>query len=202
MSRLNEGQMENIKKERKEQIMRAAIKVFAANGFKQTKVSLIAKEAGISHGLVYHYFNSTEEVLYESLEWAVRLDETRKYLNELSESPLSPLEKIRKFTKFALLSSDSLSNDLFRLLQHLKEMEEIPDQILEFTKSLETFYIEFFIPIFIEGQKTGEIIEEEPELLVGIFLTIISGVMADDVEFWHEDIDRKVAIFLRMIAVH
>ncbi len=202
MSRLNEGQMENIKKERKEQIMRAAIKVFAANGFKQTKVSLIAKEAGISHGLVYHYFNSKEEVLYESLEWAVRLDETRKYLNELSESPLSPLEKIRKFTKFALLSSDSLSNDLFRLLQHLKEMEEIPDQILEFTKSLETFYIEFFIPIFIEGQKTGEIIEEEPELLVGIFLTIISGVMADDVEFWHEDIDRKVAIFLRMIAVH
>lgn len=202
MSRLNEGQMENIKKERKEQIMRAAIKVFAANGFKQTKVSLIAKEAGISHGLVYHYFNSKEEVLYESLEWAVRLDETRKYLNELSESPLSPLEKIRKFTKFALLSSDSLSNDLFRLLQHLKEMEEIPDQILEFSKSLETFYIEFFIPIFIEGQKTGEIIEEEPELLVGIFLTIISGVMADDVEFWHEDIDRKVAIFLRMIAVH
>lgn len=202
MSRLNEGQMENIKKERKEQIMRAAIKVFAANGFKQTKVSLIAKEAGISHGLVYHYFNSKEEVLYESLEWAVRLDETRKYLNELSESPLSPLEKIRKFTKFALLSSDSLSNDLFRLLQHLKEMEEIPDQIIEFTKSLETFYIEFFIPIFIEGQKTGEIIEEEPELLVGIFLTIISGVMADDVEFWHEDIDRKVAIFLRMIAVH
>lgn len=61
-------------------------------------------------------------------------------------------------------------------------------------------YIEFFIPIFIEGQAAGEIIQEDPEELVGLFLTIISGVIADDPDYWQENMDRKIAIFLRMIT--
>src|SRR5690625_3868109 len=106
----NENKLENI---RKEQIMKAAIKVFAVNGFKSTKISLIAKEAGISHGLVYHYFKSKEEVLNESLEWAMELNETRKYLDDLSVKPLSPVAKIHDFTKFALSSTKSGSRDIF-----------------------------------------------------------------------------------------
>ncbi len=200
MAPLNDDQLENIRNQRKIQIMRAAIKVFATNGFKLTKISLIAKEAGISHGLVYHYFKSKEEVLYESLEWAIELNQTRKFLNELSEMALSPLEKIRKFTKFALSSSKSESSDIFRIIQHLERTEGVPSHILEFTKNVGMMYVEFFIPIFIEGQEAGEIIQEDPEELVGLFLTIISGVIADDPDYWHENMDRKIAIFLRMIT--
>ncbi|GIN63990.1 hypothetical protein J27TS8_39830 [Robertmurraya siralis] len=200
MAPLNEEQLENIRNERKIQIMRAALKTFAENGIKLTKISLIAKEAGISHGLVYHYFKSKEEVLYESLEWAMELNETHEYLNELSKMSVSPLEKVRQFTKYALSSSKSENSHIFRVIQHLENTDGIPSHILDFTRNVGIMYVEFFIPIFIEGQEAGEFIQGDPEEIVGLFLTIISGVMADDPDFWHENMDRKIEIFMRMIT--
>ncbi len=40
-------------------------RVFARQGFHSTRVSDIADEAGVAYGLVYHYFNSKDEVLNE-----------------------------------------------------------------------------------------------------------------------------------------
>jgi TetR/AcrR family transcriptional regulator, fatty acid metabolism regulator protein len=46
-------------------ILDAAVRVFARQGFHATRVSDIADEAGVAYGLVYHYFNSKDEVLNE-----------------------------------------------------------------------------------------------------------------------------------------
>ena len=51
--------------EKRRQILDAAVRVFAQQGFHATRVSDIADEAGVAYGLVYHYFNSKEEVLNE-----------------------------------------------------------------------------------------------------------------------------------------
>jgi AcrR family transcriptional regulator len=51
--------------EKRRQILDAAVRVFARQGFHATRVSDIADEAGVAYGLVYHYFNSKEEVLNE-----------------------------------------------------------------------------------------------------------------------------------------
>ena len=51
--------------EKRRQILDAAVRVFAHQGFHATRVSDIADEAGVAYGLVYHYFNSKEEVLNE-----------------------------------------------------------------------------------------------------------------------------------------
>lgn len=48
--------------ERREQIKKAARKVFAIKGIAGTKISMIAAEAGISQGLTYRYFQSKEEL--------------------------------------------------------------------------------------------------------------------------------------------
>ena len=44
-------------------ILDAAVRVFARRGFHGCRVSDIADEAGVAYGLVYHYFDSKEEVL-------------------------------------------------------------------------------------------------------------------------------------------
>ncbi len=49
--------------ERRRQILDAAVRVFARQGFHTCRVSDIADEAGVAYGLVYHYFRSKEEVL-------------------------------------------------------------------------------------------------------------------------------------------
>src|SRR4249919_1391544 len=44
-------------------ILDAAVRVFAAKGYHTCRVGDIAEEAGVAHGLLYHYFSSKEEVL-------------------------------------------------------------------------------------------------------------------------------------------
>ena len=46
-------------------ILDAAIRVFARQGFHNCRVSDIAGEAGVAYGLVYHYFDSKDEMLNE-----------------------------------------------------------------------------------------------------------------------------------------
>ncbi len=49
--------------DKRERILDAAIKVFARSGYHGSRVSDIAREAGIAYGLVYHYFKNKEEIL-------------------------------------------------------------------------------------------------------------------------------------------
>jgi TetR/AcrR family fatty acid metabolism transcriptional regulator len=61
--------------DRRRQILDAAIRVFARQGFHSCRVSDIADEAGVAYGLVYHYFDSKDEVLNELFHerWSLML---------------------------------------------------------------------------------------------------------------------------------
>jgi TetR/AcrR family fatty acid metabolism transcriptional regulator len=48
---------------KRRQILEAAVRVFAAQGFDATRVGDIAREAGVAYGLVYHYYGSKDAVL-------------------------------------------------------------------------------------------------------------------------------------------
>jgi AcrR family transcriptional regulator len=49
--------------DKRQRILSAAVRVFAAQGYESTRVGDIAKEAGVAYGLVYHYFGSKDAVL-------------------------------------------------------------------------------------------------------------------------------------------
>jgi AcrR family transcriptional regulator len=54
--------------DRREQIIDAALRVFAEKGFDKATNKDIANEAGITPGLIYHYFKSKENLLRAILE--------------------------------------------------------------------------------------------------------------------------------------
>jgi AcrR family transcriptional regulator len=56
-------EFQEIREARREDIEQAALKCFASNGYHATTISHIAKEAGISKGLMYNYFTSKDELL-------------------------------------------------------------------------------------------------------------------------------------------
>ena len=61
--------------DKRRQILDAAVRVFARQGFHSTRVSDIADEAGVAYGLVYHYFRSKDQMLNElfSERWSLLL---------------------------------------------------------------------------------------------------------------------------------
>ncbi len=54
--------------ERRGQIVRAAVKLFSGEGYYTTTIQQIAKEAGVSTGLIYQYFRDKDDILFLSLK--------------------------------------------------------------------------------------------------------------------------------------
>jgi TetR/AcrR family transcriptional regulator, fatty acid metabolism regulator protein len=90
--------------DRKKQILKAAVEVFAERGFHRTRVSDIAKRAGVAYGLIYHYFDSKDDVLNSLFEenWAVFL----KVVRDLADNREMPAPK--KLEAVAALLIDAL----------------------------------------------------------------------------------------------
>jgi TetR/AcrR family fatty acid metabolism transcriptional regulator len=84
--------------DKRRQILDAAIRVFARQGFHSTRVSDIADEAGVAYGLVYHYFKSKDEVLNELFNerWSLLLTAIEEADRE-GESPRAKLEAVAGF---------------------------------------------------------------------------------------------------------
>ncbi len=62
----------DIKSEKQERIINAAIKVFAENGYKKASTDVIVKEAEISKGLLFHYFTNKIGLYEYIVEYSVR----------------------------------------------------------------------------------------------------------------------------------
>jgi AcrR family transcriptional regulator len=61
-------QYEEMRLKSKSAILDAAMRLFVTKGYHATTTSAIAKEAGVAMGLMYHYFNSKEDLLISILE--------------------------------------------------------------------------------------------------------------------------------------
>jgi TetR/AcrR family fatty acid metabolism transcriptional regulator len=86
--------------EKRRLILDAAVRVFARDGFHTSRVGDIAEEAGVAHGLLYHYFSSKDEVLQTVFRenWAQLLE--RFEAVEASDEPAD--EKLRGIVKILL----------------------------------------------------------------------------------------------------
>ena len=89
--------------DKRRQILDAAVHVFARQGFHSCRVSDIADEAGVAYGLVYHYFNSKEEVLGElfSERWSLLLAATE---DVDAREDLSARDKLAAVAEFIIES--------------------------------------------------------------------------------------------------
>ena len=87
------------KEERREQILDAALRVFAEKGFAGASIRDIAKEVGVTEGLLYHYFESKEQLLnacWRERTWRAHLE---RILTDGASLPLADVlrELIRDF---------------------------------------------------------------------------------------------------------
>ncbi|MEM7612773.1 MAG: TetR/AcrR family transcriptional regulator [Pseudomonadota bacterium] len=82
------------KADRPEEILNAALDVFVRDGYDASRLADIAAEAGVSKGLLYHYFDSKEALFRAVVEQEVtpRLEEMTRLIGQL-EIPIAQFMK-------------------------------------------------------------------------------------------------------------
>ena len=86
--------------DKRQQLLDAAVRVFARAGYHTSRVGDIAEEAGVAHGLLYHYFASKQEVLETIFRenWRQLLER----FHEVEASPEPSGEQLRAVAKILL----------------------------------------------------------------------------------------------------
>jgi len=151
--------IQRLKDERREEILLAALRVFARKGLAAAKISDIATAAGLSHGLVYHYFDSKEAVFAALLTES--LESTRLMSEPVHDLSKPPLVRLRDLLDRWLARAEHEPEVLLILLQGIVS-DAIPQDI---AAELDRFHETFFLPIVAlmqEGQKTGAIVDTVP----------------------------------------
>lgn len=136
--------------DKREAILRAAIKVFAGKGYFNSKVSDIAGEAGIADGTVYLYFKSKDEILHSIFDRAMEefIAEGRSEIAEISD----PEAKLRRI---ALLHLEKLGADRELAIVFQVELRGSTKFMQEFSAAGFAEYLDIIRETIAEGQRSG-----------------------------------------------
>ena len=106
MSPKTKEHFEEIRQRSAAGIMQAALELFAHKGYSGTSISAIAKEAGVSKGLIYNYYASKEALLEAIILGAVEMGD--KSFHEGLNPDFSPKEQIHNLIEigFAMLTKN------------------------------------------------------------------------------------------------
>lgn len=138
-------------RDKRDRILKAAVKVFARNGFHATRVSEVAKAAGVADGTIYLYFKSKDELLVSLFE-----DRVSKLLafmdTSLPKLPSAP-ERLRAVIDMQL-----------GLLEGERDLAEVVTVIIrQSTRLMKEFaapkflaYLDAIAKIVHEGQLAGD----------------------------------------------
>ena len=150
-------------------ILDAAQKVFAENGFHSSKVSQIAKEAGIADGTIYLYFKNKDDILI--LLFEERMTMIIGMIEEAISATDDVAEKIRAFIKvhFKLIREqpDLMGIITLELRQSTKFMKDYKNE--QFMR-----YLQLMGDILRNGKDAGLI---RPNVSPGLMKRALFGMM-------------------------
>lgn len=121
----------DLESERRDAILNAALKEFALRGFDNASTNVIAKEAGISKALMFHYVNNKQELflcMYDyfaellNKKYYTKMDFTEKDIfNRLRQSYLLQIELLKQYPwifEFNKLSTVTNSQEVNKALEN------------------------------------------------------------------------------------
>lgn len=152
-------------------LLDAAVRVFARKGYHDCRVADIASEAGVAHGLLYHYFDSKEEVLQTVFRetWAAFLAAVRG----VEEQEQSARQQLRKVTAIVLRTWRD-NPDLVRVLvREVTRSPHMQEEVGEFDEAVRAFE-----RIISRGQETGEFRRDlDPRLTAAIVYGALDEIL-------------------------
>lgn len=158
------------KEKRRQEILRIGLDLFIRKGYAATRTAEIAEIAGMSEGLLFHYFETKEKLYIALLEIA---DTGKNNVFSLNEPPLKFFEDTAK-TIIDYITKEPFAAKLFVLMNRAQYDETLSKQVRNC--SMRQKDIDYATELVIQGQKDGSIREGEPFALVIAFFMAIQGI--------------------------
>jgi len=188
--------------DRRGEILRAAVEVFATKGYHGCRIADVAKQAGVAYGLVYHYFKNKEELLASVFEGSFgRFAHAIDKLVAGEETATAMLQRIVDFAFDAYLADPRAVKVLiFEIVRSPAGREASKVSAMQHT-------LETTAKLIAKGQKSGELRADVAPFLAASMLfgaielsltTFVLGAFtAEGVEQAKRDL---LAVFLQGMA--
>lgn len=160
------------KEVRKFQIIQAALGLFLEHGYYGTKTSQISKRAGISEGLLFHYFPTKEILLEELINIGLEGMRMPTQINAKNG-----LDFFYQFTVmlFSQAEENPLIAKMFVFMGHVVRAEDIPERLRKLAASVDT--IAYSQSRVEAGQKDGSIRKGDVMSLSNMYWCSVHGIM-------------------------
>ncbi len=170
---INKKRRENDKYHR---ILEAAIKIFAENGFFQSTIAQIAKEAGVADGTIYLYFKNKDDILVQFFNYKTK-QVFGRFREEVDKAE-GAIDKLQNLIRRHLqeFQADPNMAILYQSETH-QRTRMVEDQIRE----MSDMYLDIVTEIVEQGQAQGSI---RKDLYLSLVKRFILGAVDEVINTW------------------
>ena len=167
MSPRTPEQSEKIREERRQQILEAALQVFAEKGYHNARVSDVAARVGVSQGTIYWYFQSKEE-LFEAA-FMGRINAMFEPIVQLLQQEAPPQTRLLASIEASL---DLMVRDI-ELFYLLMQAISIPEMARLLTYDFQKFYQEMIETV---ASLLRELDDPDPHATASLLIAVLDGL--------------------------
>lgn len=162
--------------EKYHQILEAAVKVFAEQGFHHTTVAQIAKTAGVADGTIYLYFKNKDDILFQFYAYKAKqvFDCFRKAVDESDTA----IEKLHHLVRTHLAE---FQKDMNMAIVYQAETHQHRRTAQEVIKEMSKMYRDIISEVIELGQQQGLL---RRNLYVGLVMRLINGAVNEVINAW------------------
>lgn len=181
---------------RKKQLLQVALDVFIEKGYYGTSTREIARRAGVSSGLLFHYFSNKESIYLELIR--IGVEEMKIDTKIAMEAPYEYLFQTIK-NVFEQLESNPSFGKMFVFMDNVQYTAVNDKEIELLLKSIDI--CRQWIPIILEGQRRGEFRAGHSHSLCVAILGAIQGIAQEKVRVPNTPLP-KIDWLMDMIVKH
>jgi TetR/AcrR family fatty acid metabolism transcriptional regulator len=162
--------------EKYQRILEAAVKVFAEQGFFQSTIAQIAKEAGVADGTIYLYFKNKDDILVQFYQYKTR--QIFERFREAVSQPETAEEKLRCLIRVHLEEFQKDRNMAIVYQAETHQNRWLGDQHI---KAMSKTYRDIISEVVELGQEEGSI---RRDLFMGLVKRLINGAVDEVINAW------------------
>jgi TetR/AcrR family transcriptional regulator, fatty acid metabolism regulator protein len=159
-----------------QRILDAAILVFAEQGFFQSTIAQIAKEAGVADGTIYLYFKNKDDILVQFYQYKTR--QIFERFREAVSKPATAEEKLRCLIRVHL---QEFQKDRNMAIVYQAETHQNRPLGTELIKEMSKMYRDIISEVVELGQEEGTI---RRDLYMGLVKRFINGAVDEVINSW------------------